>query len=232
MNDYDEIGEKIGKNISETKDKNTKDEFGRKPIGDFVPHSHALRMRATISFSVKIQCLSPDLNLDEKSLEILRSGKPYEYESVPVFAKYKEECLKKILKQNVDRKYKISFYKGMQFFLESIVQILLMSSVVIKGNMYSLIYTLLILRFIRCRQKTELLIKINRYMAFFFFVQYFLYMINLTASTSPAPYPPSFYGYPRGREMKAIPWFFHYDALNKPGGLRLGYFLGMGISQE
>ena len=76
------------------------------------------------------------------------------------------------------------------------------------------------------------MIKINRYMAFFFFVQYFLYMINLTASTSPAPYPPSFYGYPRGRDLKAIPWFYHYDALSKPGGLRLGYFLGMGISQE
>jgi hypothetical protein len=55
-------------------------------------------MNATISFSVKIACLSPDLNIDEKSLDILRSGKPYEYESVPVFAKYKTDCLKKILK--------------------------------------------------------------------------------------------------------------------------------------
>ena len=151
MNDYDEIGQKIDANISETKDKHTKDEYGRKPIGDYVPHNIACRMRTTVTFSVKIACLSPDLNIDEKSLEILRSGQPYEYESVPIFAKYKEECLKNILKQNIDRKYKISFYKGMQFFLESLIQILLMSSVVIKGNVYSLIYTLLILRFIRCR---------------------------------------------------------------------------------
>jgi len=72
-NDYDEVGERIGANISETKDKDTRDQFGRKPIGDFVPHQIACRMKTTISFSVKIACLSPDLNLDEKSLDILRS---------------------------------------------------------------------------------------------------------------------------------------------------------------
>lgn len=107
-----------------------------------------------------------------------------------------------------------------------------MASVVMKGNVYSLIYTLLVLRLIRCRQKTELLIKVNRYLAIFFFTQYFLYMINLTATTSPAPYPPSFEGYPRGRDLKSIPWFFHYDAFTRVGGLRLGYLLGMGISRE
>jgi hypothetical protein len=123
-----------------------------------------------VEFSVLTRSLSPDLNMDEKSLEILRSGKPYEYESVPIFAKHKCEALKEILQQNIDRKYKISFYKGMQFYMESIIQFLLMASVILKSNVYSLIYLVLIYRMIRCRQKTELLIKINRYMAILFFV--------------------------------------------------------------
>jgi hypothetical protein len=38
MNDYEEIGQRIGRNISETKTIDSLDEYGRKPIGDYVPH--------------------------------------------------------------------------------------------------------------------------------------------------------------------------------------------------
>jgi hypothetical protein len=36
----------------------------------------------------------------------------YDYETVPVLKKFKLEILQKYLQEAVDRKYKISFYKG------------------------------------------------------------------------------------------------------------------------
>ena len=48
MNDFDNIKKKIEQNLNEHKGPDAKDEYGRKPIGDFVPHKIANRMKKCV----------------------------------------------------------------------------------------------------------------------------------------------------------------------------------------
>ena len=164
---------------------------------------------------------------------MLTNGDTEDYEEVPLFQQYKVEQLRRNIRENVDFKYKISLYKGIQLFLESAVQFLLMFSIVMKANVYSLIYLIFIIRYITTRTRTELLVKVNAYMSLIFVVQYVLYLINLTALTSPAPFPPGFFAYPLGAEEKGgmyvIPWVFHYKQFHN---LRYCYLLGFGVDKD
>ena len=63
LNDFDNIKHHITMNLNENKDQ--KDELGRKPIGDFVPHKIANRMKKFIEFSVKSDCRCPDIDIDD-----------------------------------------------------------------------------------------------------------------------------------------------------------------------
>ena len=65
--------------------------------------------------------------------------------------------------------------------------------------------------------------------------QYFLFMLNLTAQTSPAPFPSQFTGYPRHEDAPndlsikyAIPVFFKYQVFHD---LKLDYLIGIGVEQ-
>ena len=58
------------------------------------------------------------------------------------------------LKESVDRKYKISFFKGAQMAYESIILLVLMISVIMKANIFSIIYLLFIFKFLMSRAKT------------------------------------------------------------------------------
>lgn len=232
MNDFDEIKRSIELNLNENKDQ--LDDLGRKPIGDFVPHKIANRMKKCIEFSIQSDSRAPDLNIDDVSREMLANNDTDDYEEVPLFAKYKTEQLRQNIRENVDFKYKISLFKGIQLFLESAVQFLLMFSIVMKANVYSLIYLIFIFRYIRIRTRTELLVKVNAYMSLIFVVQYILYLINLTALTSPAPFPPGFFAYPLNAKEKfggmyAIPWVFHYEQFQN---LRYCYLLGFGVDKD
>jgi len=93
MNDFDDIKDHIVRNLNETHTdhKDIKDEFGRKPIGDFVPHKIGNRMKKCIEFSVQTDCRAPDLNIDDVSREMLDKGEIEDYEEVPLFQKYKTE---------------------------------------------------------------------------------------------------------------------------------------------
>lgn len=62
-NDFDQIKRRIVENISENPDK-IKDEYGRKPLGDFVPHKIAERLKETIQFSVKLDLRCTDIDFD------------------------------------------------------------------------------------------------------------------------------------------------------------------------
>jgi len=74
-------------------------------------------------------------------------------------------------------------------------------------------------------------------MAILFFIQYLLYVLNLTSHTSPQDYPPGFKNYPRHINDDgdintipfAIPWFFHYPAFRD---LRVAYLLGIGVDKD
>jgi hypothetical protein len=119
LNDFDNIKHHITMNLNENKDQN--DELGRKPIGDFVPHKIANRMRKCIEFSIMSDCRCPDIDIDDQSRDMMTKGDIDDYEQVPLYKKFKVKMLSQNIRENVDFKYKISLYKGIQLFLESCV---------------------------------------------------------------------------------------------------------------
>jgi hypothetical protein len=82
-------------------------------------------------------------------------------------------------------------------------------------------------------------------------LQYLAYLLNLNAGTSPAPFPPGYYAYPKnggaqqeasvldfgadlGKQANlkiehAVPFFFHYKLFRY---LEIDYLLGIGIDQD
>lgn len=164
-----------------------------------------------------------------------RSIHQIDYEDVPVLRQFKIDQLEKILKDSVRRKYKISFFKGVQLAFECLILLILMVSVVLKANVFSLIYLLFILKYLRSRSKTELLVRMVTYMALCFLCQYALFVFNLTDEISPSPFPEQFKHYPRNRDdptdftiKYSIPFFFRYEAFRD---LKLSFLIGIGIEQ-
>lgn len=83
LNDFDDIKQHIEMNLNENK--HLLDNFGRKPIGDFVPHKIANRMKKCIEFSVWSDCRAPDLEIDDVSRDMLNKGDIDDYEEVPLY---------------------------------------------------------------------------------------------------------------------------------------------------
>ena len=83
MNDFDDIKHHIEMNLNENKGQ--LDDFGRKPIGDFVPHKIANRMKKCFEFSIKSDMRAPDLNIDDVSRDMLARGDIEDYEEVPLY---------------------------------------------------------------------------------------------------------------------------------------------------
>lgn len=127
-------------------------------------------------------------------------------------------------------------------FIESAIIFLLMVSIVVKANLVSMIFLIFIFKFAVTRSKTELLVRANTYSALLFMVQYTVYLMNLTAKTSPQEFPIGFAKYPMHKPNKngdktemnlefPVPWFFHYDYFKKYD-LKLAYLLGIGIDRD
>jgi hypothetical protein len=157
----------------------------------------------------------------------------YDYESLAVCQTFKIQQLAKDLKAAVDFKYGISFQKGLMVVLESLVLLVLMASIVLKANFQSILYLTFVVRFAFKENKTGLLLKLNAYVALFFVLSYFAYLINLTANSSPAAFPAQLVGYPKNADNPqdlsikyAVPVFFHYKAFRN---LELASFLGIGL---
>lgn len=111
-------------------------------------------MLRTIKFCVLLECRSPELKLDDATKSILDKDGDLDYESIPVLKDYKIKFLKEILEQAVDRKYKISFYKGMKMALETLILLILMASMVLKSNIFSLFYLIFVYKLITTEAKT------------------------------------------------------------------------------
>jgi hypothetical protein len=171
------------------------DEYRNQTTGDFVPVKVGQRMKSVISFTLMLECGASDLKIDEDTKVILKDNN-YDYESVEVLRKFKSEQLETILKNAVDLKYKVSLAKGIQICLEVIMIFLLMLSIVLKSNVVSLFYFVFVIRSVRTSLKTSLLVRVNLYVSIIFAIQYLLYTLNLTSSSSPAPYPIGFEKYP------------------------------------
>jgi hypothetical protein len=119
-----------------------------KLFGDFVPYKIAKRIQETIHFSTKLDCLDPELNIDVQSKELLQGPLfSYDYESIKVTREYKIETLKKILKDAVDLKYRISLSKGMRMVWETIIMMGTMVALIAKANVFSLFYLMFVIRY-------------------------------------------------------------------------------------
>lgn len=225
-------------------------------FGDYVPVKVGMRIREMVRFSVMMDCHASDLNLDDQTKQLMKENnsfeykddqgmrkkhhaKPFEYESVPVLRKFKIESLRQILKEAVDRKYKISYYKGIQLFLEAVIILLLLMSLVAKANVWSIINLIFVFRFACTRNKTNLMVRVTGYLSFSLFLQYALYFMNMTASSSPVPFPdigePSMSNYPVGYADNNVPRypmpvFFHIRIFRDD--LMLSYMLGVGVDQQ
>jgi hypothetical protein len=121
----------------------------------------------------------------------------YDYESIPVLRDYKVKSLERILEANVDRKYKISLAKGMQLALEQLIMLIMMLSLVMKANLISVMYLIFLVKYAFSIRKTDLLVRFQTYMTITLGLQYIAYLLNLNAMTSPAPFPPGFFAYPK-----------------------------------
>jgi hypothetical protein len=151
--------------------------------GDYVPLKVAMRIYHTVKFTVQIDCKAKDLSMDEQQKQLV-NNKDVDYETVPVLKQHKISALLFILKEAVDRKYKISLYKGIQIFSEAVIIFLLIISLIAKANFWSIIYMVFIFKFTCTRNKTNLLVRQCSYLTVSIFLQYVLFWLNMTAQSS------------------------------------------------
>lgn len=213
-----------------------------KEYRDFIPAGVALRIREFITFTVKLDGRAPDLKLtedDETQLQQREASGDYYKDDVDnevaVLKEYEIQVKEAIIKRAIERKYKISFAKGWQLAFENLVLLVLMVSVVMKANIFSLIYLLFIVRYLTSKSKTDLLVHAVALISLCFVSQYLLYLLNLTYTISPAPFPRQFANYPRNKDPKdmsikyQIPLFFRSEVFRD---LKLSYLIGIGIEVE
>jgi len=81
-----------------------------------------------------------------------------DFESVPILRDNKISFYENLIVEAVDFKYKISYYKGVQLVFETIVLLILMSSIVLKSNLISLVYLCFIVKYLVSKSKTKLII--------------------------------------------------------------------------
>jgi hypothetical protein len=108
-----------------------------------------------------------------------------DYESIDVLKKHKMQRFEMIIRDYVNIKYKISFFKGMQMVLETLVLLVIMLSICKKANVFSLFYLLFIIRYITSQAKTQLLVHIVFYINCFFILQYAIYLLNMNQNMVP-----------------------------------------------
>lgn len=113
----------------------------------------------------------------------------YDYEDIEILKKHKIKSLHTILENAVNTKYKISFFKGLQIFVENLTMLILMISITLKSNQFSLIYLAFIYKYIFVVNKTSMLVRMTAYISACLTFQYMLFVLNLTPEISPPPYP-------------------------------------------
>jgi len=181
---------------------------GRREIRDFIPYKVAVRIRESITFSVKLDGRCPDLKLDSATKSMLarydkacygddyyginkRQGSKaegttiieagFDYEAHAALKDHKIKLLKSTLEQAIERKYRISFAKGFQLVYEQLILLICMMSMLLKANIFSIIYLLFVIRYLKTDNKIQILCRLVRIICMSFIAQYILYLINLTA---------------------------------------------------
>ena len=136
---------------------------------------------------------------DGNARDILKNPEDhYDYEEIDILKKHKIKSLHTILENAINTKYKISFFKGLQIFVENLTMLILMISITLKSNQFSLIYLAFIYKYIFVVNKTSMLVRMTAYISACLTFQYMLFVLNLTPEISPQQYPRQFAKYPYG----------------------------------
>jgi hypothetical protein len=162
---------------------------GSREIRDFLPHKVAVRIRDSITFSVKLDGRCPDLKLDSttkamlvrydkacygddyyginkgkglkaEGMTIIEAG--FDYEAHSALKDHKIKLLKSTLEQAIERKYRISFAKGVQLVYEQLILLMCMMSMLLKANIFSIIYLLFVIRYLKTDNKIQILCRLVR----------------------------------------------------------------------
>jgi|TARA_B110000285_G_C14512780_1_gene333091 hypothetical protein len=88
-----------------------------------------------------------------------------DYEDIEVLKKNKITALHRILQNAVNSKYKISLMKGLKLVLENFVLLILMISIMLKANAFSLIYLFFIFKYIVSEGKEMMLVRMTKYVS-------------------------------------------------------------------
>jgi hypothetical protein len=235
---FDELKARFTEETPENQKSKSSYDWG-KEVRDFIPHKAAKKLRELITFTVKLKGSCPDLKLNDETIDILSEidkGTECDYESVPILRDYKIKVLADELKEAIDRKYKISFHRGVQIAFETFILFILMLSIVLKSNVLSLIYMIFVVRFLSSPKKSSILVHLMVFISITFVCQYTLLVVNLTDRISPLPFPPQFEGYPNNPVDPSdlsikymFPLFFKYEEFRD---LRLAYLVGITIEQK
>jgi len=141
---------------------------------NFIPYKIAERIKEAITFTLKVACRAKDLDprIDEETKRALAEPGDHDidYESFPYFRQYKTNALRKIVKQAIDRKYRISLAKGVQILLEALIILILMISLVMKANVVSIFFLIFIFKFSISVKKTDILVRFNTYQSIIFMI--------------------------------------------------------------
>jgi hypothetical protein len=86
-------------------------------------------------------------------------------------------------------KYKISFSKGMMLVFETVIMLILLTSIALKSNVFSLIYIIFVFRYPFVVNKHELLARLCFYISISLTLQYLLYLLNMTHISFPQTFP-------------------------------------------
>jgi len=100
---------------------------------------------------------------------------------------------------------------------ENFIMMLMMISLVLKCNLFSLAYLLLVLRYSSVDSKTDYLIRMIYYLAICLLTNYFLILLNLNPKISPRPFPSPFKEFPADwigdddKPKNLTPFFFNFQ---------------------
>lgn len=128
----------------------------------------------------------------------------------------------------VNRKFKYQFIQGLRLVYEQWSLLLLLFSVVVKCNIVSIIYLLLVLNYIRSSNKSKAMIQQAKVIGTCICIQYWLYLFNITSHSAVQRLPVE--PYPSVEEPTGIyfiPAFYKYEFFTT--NFENSYFFAMGV---
>jgi hypothetical protein len=89
----------------------------------------------------------------------------------------------------VNRRYSYEMWGGLRLAFEQLSLMLLLFNVIIKCNIVSLIYLILVTNYLLRNSKQRAMRNMVYIIGTIFILQYWVYLLNLTSQSSPTPFP-------------------------------------------